>query len=242
MTMTDRTSPMRLQKFLSQAGICSRRKGEQYIKQGRVHVNGVLQTKIGTKIDPEKDRVTFDGNPVRQVKKRIYIAMNKPKGYITTCRSGDEKTVMDLIDIDERVYPIGRLDKDTTGLLILTNDGRLHQRLSHPSFNHEKEYEVVVNTLVSDGALRKLEKGVPMMGTKTRPAKIKRLSPKRFRITLKEGKNRQIRRMVRKVGAGVSSLKRVRISNIALGRLTVGSWRHLSKQEKSRLLDLAELN
>ena len=117
---------------------------------------------------------------------------------------------------------MGRLNKDSTGLLLLTNDGRLHHRLSHPSFDHEKEYEVTVATHITDGALRSLEKGMPMMGTKTRPAKIKRLSSKRFRIVLKEGRNRQIRRMVRKVGSRVTGLKRIRISSIKLGKLSEG--------------------
>ncbi|MEA1946053.1 MAG: pseudouridine synthase, partial [Thermodesulfobacteriota bacterium] len=141
-----------------------------------------------------------------------------------------------LVVIPERIYPVGRLDKDSTGLLLLTNDGRLHHRLSHPSFDHEKEYEVTVASHITDGALRSLEKGLPVMGTKTRPAKIKRLSSKRFRIVLKEGRNRQIRRMVGKVGGRVIGLKRIRISNIKLGRLSEGSWRYLGKKEKEGLL------
>ncbi|PQP33794.1 rRNA pseudouridine synthase, partial [Desulfobacteraceae bacterium SEEP-SAG9] len=118
-----------------------------------------------------------------------------------------------------RIYPVGRLDKDSTGLLILTNDGRMHHRLLHPSFDHEKEYEVTVSAPISDGAVRKIEKGMPMMGTRTRPAVVKRMSSRRFHIILKEGKNRQIRRMVTKVGNQVTRLKRIRVSNIRLGRL-----------------------
>ena len=132
---------------------------------------------------------------------------------------------------------MGRLDKDSTGLLLLTNDGRLHHRLSHPSFDHEKEYEVTVANHITDGALRSLEKGKPRLGTKTRSAKRKRISSKRFRIVLKEGKNRQIRRMIRKVDGRVTGLKRIRISNIKLGKLSEGSWRYLGEKEKDGLLE-----
>ena len=138
--------------------------------------------------------------------------------------------------ISERLYPIGRLDKDSTGLLLLTNDGHLHHQLSHPSFNHEKEYEITVAKPLPEGALRKLAKGLPMMGTRTRPARVKRISARRFRIILQEGKNRQIRRMVRKVGNQVVDLKRIRIANIKLANLPLGRWRHLAEKEKDKLL------
>ena len=135
---------MRLQKFLSRAGICSRRKGEEYIKAGWVKVNGEVVTELGIKVDPERDAVEVDKDAIRSDSKPTYIALNKPRGYVSSCHQQNEKIVLDLLDISERVYPIGRLDKDSTGLLLLTNDGRLHHRLSHPSFNHEKEYEVTV--------------------------------------------------------------------------------------------------
>ncbi len=224
-------SLMRLQKFLSKAGICSRRKGEEYIKAGFVRVNNTVVTELGTKIDPVKDRVEFKGKVVALENDLIYIALNKPKGYVTSCSQSGEKIVLDLIDIPRRVYPIGRLDKDSTGLLILTNDGNLHHRLLHPSFDHEKEYDVTVSKPITDGALRNIAKGMPMMGTKTRPAEINRISAKRFRIVLKEGKNRQIRRMVRKVGNHVTRLKRLRVSNIRLERLKEGTWRYLTEKE-----------
>lgn len=229
---------MRLQKFLSNAGVCSRRQGEEYIKDGLVKVNGEVVTELGTKVDPDIDRVEFRGKLIQAKVNLIYIALNKPKGYVTSCRQEGDKIVLDLIDISERVYPIGRLDKDSTGLLLLTNDGRLHHGLSHPSFDHEKEYEVTVARPISDGALRKMEKGMPILGTKTRPAEIKRITAKRFRIVLKEGRNRQIRRMVRKVGNQVTSLKRIRVSNIRLGRLAKGAWRYLSEKEKKDLLKI----
>jgi 23S rRNA pseudouridine2605 synthase/23S rRNA pseudouridine2604 synthase len=224
---------MRLQKFLSEAGICSRRKGETFIKSGFVSVNNVTVTELGTKIDPQSDLINFKGKRVTLKSDPIYIALNKPKGYVTSCRQAGDKIVMDLIDIPERIYPVGRLDKDSTGLLILTNDGDLHHRLSHPSFDHEKEYDVTVSRVISDSALARIAKGMPIMGTKTRPAEIKRISSRRFRIVLKEGRNRQIRRMVRKIGNRVASLKRIRISNIKLGNLGPGDWRYFTKKERN---------
>ena len=169
-------SLMRLQKFLSEAGICSRRKGEEYIKAGLIRVNNKVVTELGTKVDPEQDRVEYKGKFVALKGEQVYIALNKPKGYVTSCRHPGEKIVLDLIDIPKRVYPIGRLDKDSTGLLILTNDGGLHHKLSHPSFDHEKEYDVTVSKPISDGALLSIAKGMPMMGTKTRPAEIKAMT------------------------------------------------------------------
>ncbi|MEA1948013.1 MAG: pseudouridine synthase [Thermodesulfobacteriota bacterium] len=227
---------MRLQKFLSEAGICSRRKGEEYIRQGLVRVNGRIVTELGTKVDSEEDRVEFDGKVIALKSEPMYIVLNKPKGYVTSCSHPGEKIVLDLIDIPERVYPIGRLDKDSTGLLILTNDGSLHHRLSHPSFDHEKEYDVTVSKPITDGSLRNIASGLPMMGSKTRPAKIRRISSRRFRIILKEGRNRQIRRMVRKVGNRVKRLKRIRVSKVKLGRLAEGAWRNLTEKEKKELL------
>ena len=231
---------MRLQKYISAAGFCSRRRGEEYILAGHVKVNGVLVTTLGTKVDPEKDQVEIDGTPIEMNQTPMYIAMNKPEGYITTCRRNfrDERIVMDLIDIPQRVYPIGRLDRDSSGLLLLTNDGRLHHRLSHPSFSHEKAYEVRVDRPMSNGALRHMAKGLPMMGSKTRPATLEKTGDRTFSIILREGRNRQIRRMVRKVGGRVLRLKRIRVSNIRLGRLAAGNWRHLTDNERDVLLEI----
>jgi 23S rRNA pseudouridine2605 synthase/23S rRNA pseudouridine2604 synthase len=227
---------MRLQKFLSTAGICSRRRGEEFIKNGRVAVNGEIVVELGTKIDPEKDQVGFDGKPVKYEQPLVYIVLNKPVDYVTSCNHPGEKIVLDLVDIGQRVYPVGRLDKDSTGLLLLTNDGRLHHKLSHPSFDHEKEYDVTVAKPITDGALQKLAAGLPMMESRTRPARVQRISSRRFRIILKEGKNRQVRRMVRKVGNQVKILKRIRVAGINLGRLPPGKWRHLTEKEKEETL------
>ena len=227
---------MRLQKFLSAAGVCSRRKGEEFIKAGRISVNGEVIVELGTKIDPDQDRVEVDGKAIKPANTLVYIALNKPKDYVTSCSHPGQKVVVDLVDISERIYPVGRLDKDSTGLLLLTNDGRIHHRLSHPSFDHEKEYDVTVARPIPDGALKKMSDGLPLMGTKTRPARITRISPRRFRMVLQEGKNRQIRRMVRKVGNEVTRLQRKRFANVKLGNLPPGKWRYLSQSEKEFLL------
>jgi len=227
---------VRLQKYLSAAGVCSRRKGEELIVAGKVAVNGEIVVELGTRIDPDQDQVEVDGKLVRPSHSLVYIALNKPKDYVTSCSHPGEKVVVDLVDISERIYPVGRLDKDSTGLLLLTNDGRIHHRLSHPSFDHEKEYDVTVARPIPDGALKKMSDGLPLMGTKTRPARITRISPRRFRMVLQEGKNRQIRRMVRKVGNEVTRLQRKRFASVKLGNLPPGKWRYLKESEKKSLL------
>jgi 23S rRNA pseudouridine2605 synthase/23S rRNA pseudouridine2604 synthase len=227
---------MRLQKFLSAAGVCSRRKAEDLIRAGRVRVNGKTVAELGTKIDPQADRVAVDGQAVRPPQRLIYIALNKPRGYVSSCRHAGKKIVLDLVDVPERVYPVGRLDKESSGLLLLTNDGRLHQKLSHPSFDHEKEYDVLVERPISDAALRRMAEGMPLQNTRTRPAEVRRIDARRFRIVLKEGRNRQIRRMVSRLGNEVVDLKRIRVAHIRLSRLPEGTWRQLTDREVLALL------
>jgi pseudouridine synthase len=227
---------IRLQKFLSAAGVCSRRRGEDLIRAGRVTVNGQVVAELGAKVDPDKDRVSVDDQPVKPAPRMVYIALNKPRGYVTSCRHAGKKIVLELVNVAERIYPVGRLDKDSTGLLLLTNDGRLHLKLSHPSFDHEKEYDVTVERPISDGALRRMAEGVPILDTRTRPAVVTRLGERAFRIILKEGRNRQIRRMVRRLGNEVVELKRTRVASVRLGRLAEGAWRHLSAEEVAALL------
>jgi len=229
---------MRLQKFLSAAGVCSRRKGERLIREGRVSVNGEPATELGIRVQPRKDRVCLDGRPVIFEPEMLYIALNKPAGYVTSCRHPGQRIVLELVDIPRRVYPVGRLDRESTGLLLLTNDGRLHHRLSHPSFDHEKEYAVTVARPISRAALEKLAAGIVLEGRRTRPARVIRVSARRFRIVLQEGRNRQIRRMVGRLGHQVTRLERRRIANIKLGRLPPGKWRYLRPSEKEELLKL----
>lgn len=234
--MTEKT--IRLQKFLAKAGICSRREGENYIAAGRVQVNGETVTTPGTKVDPENDRVMVDGRPVAWGENPVYILLNKPKGYISSCRQKGAAIVLDLVDVEERIFPVGRLDKDSTGLLLLTNDGRIHHRLAHPSFDHEKEYMVGVQREISDDALGKIAGGIVVDGKITRPAIVRRKSEKSFHIVLYEGKKRQIRRMVESVGNEVKTLHRVRMAGLTLGDLPEGKWRHLSKKEVNALMAL----
>jgi 23S rRNA pseudouridine2605 synthase/23S rRNA pseudouridine2604 synthase len=226
---------VRLQKYLSAAGVCSRRHGEALIRAGRVQVNGASVAELGAKVDPERDRVAVDGLPVDACQAAVYIALHKPPGYVTSCRHPGKRIVLELVQVPQRVFPVGRLDKDSTGLLLLTNDGRLHHRLSHPSFDHEKEYEVTVARPISDGALQRMARGLPILNTRTRPAEVARIAANRFRIVLKEGRNRQIRRMVARVGNEVVGLARIRVAGIRLGDLPEGRWRHLTAAEVAAL-------
>jgi len=235
----NQADPVRLQKFLSAAGYCSRRKGETLILAGRVQVNGRTVTELGTKVTPGQDRVTVDGQPVGVATELVYLALHKPKGVVTSCAHEGAPVVTDLIDLAARIYPIGRLDKDSTGLLLLTNDGRLHHRLLHPSFDHEKEYEVTLARPIEDGDLRRLARGVALNGRMTRAARVSRLADNAFGIVLQEGRNRQIRRMVRVLGHRVIQLKRIRVASIALGGLKEGRWRRLSPKEVRGLLNQA---
>lgn len=227
---------VRLQKFLSEAGACSRRKGEVHIMAGDVTVNGKVVVTLGTKVDPETDTVHLNGVPVVKSQRHIYLMLNKPEGVVSSCDHRGEPVVTDLVHLPQRLFPVGRLDKDSTGLLLMTNDGRIHHRLSHPSFDHEKEYDVTVLRPLADADLASMKKGMLLSAAMTRPAQVQRLSNRRFRIVLKEGKNRQIRRMVKKVGNRVVRLHRIRVAGLRLGDLGIGSWRHLTEVEKRRLL------
>ncbi len=232
---------VRLQKFLSEAGACSRRKGEVHILAGDVTVNGRAVTILGTRVDPEADEVHLKGVIVGRPDRHIYVMLNKPEGFVASCKHRGEPVVTDLVNISHRLFPVGRLDKDSTGLLLLTNDGRIHHRLSHPSFDHEKEYDVTVKWPLGDDALATMEKGMPLSGVMTRPARVRRITRNRFRIVLMEGKNRQIRRMVKKVGNRVVRLNRMRVADLKLGSLRKGSWRHLTTGEVRRLLSQLKL-
>ena len=228
---------MRLQKYLAHCGVCSRRKAEEHIQNGLVTVNDNLVTELGTKVEPQNDTVTFRGKPIilKEHSAKVYIALNKPRGVVSSCARQNSKIVLDLVKVDERIYPVGRLDKDSQGLLLMTSDGQLHNMLSHPSFNHEKEYIVTTRKPISDRSLSAMAGGVIIDGQKTRKAKVKRLSKTSFRIILKQGRNRQIRKMVATQGTRVETLTRVRIANIRLGNLKEGKWRYLGPKEIQKL-------
>ncbi len=245
----------RLQKILSSRGIASRRKAEEYIRAGLVTVNGKVAT-VGQKADPDVDRVEVDGKVLESRREMLYYLMHKPVGVVTTNLEGgkgkrgdgsgqgkvraDERSpsVRDLLpqNLRGKIFPVGRLDKDSEGLLIFTNDGALAYRLTHPKFDHEKEYEVTLMQPLTNGQLRKMEGGMTILGEKIKPARVRRIAGSKFTIVLTEGKNRQIRRMCKKVGCEVKTLRRVRIMNIADARLRPGSMRKLTEKEKVDLL------
>lgn len=228
---------MKLQKFLAQAGVASRRKAEDFIIRGLVKVNGEL-AHIGQVIDPEVDKVEVLDEAVNETENFVYYKLNKPRGVVTTCVSKWETGILDIVDIKERVFPIGRLDKDTNGLILLTNDGRLSNFLMHPRYEHEKEYLVEVYGRIEDYALEQMSLWVlDILGKRVQPATVKRFSSGKFTIVLKEGKNRQIRRMVEAVGHDVKKLKRIRIENVLLGSLEEGEYVQLSAKERQELLE-----
>lgn len=234
---------VRLQKFMADMGVASRRKSEELIKAGKVKVNGHI-AQIGDKINPRKDLVSIGKNKITNVKKRkmVYIMLNKPRGYVTTV--SDElgrKTVMDLVqDIDERIYPVGRLDKDSEGLLILTNDGTFTNCLTHPSHNYAKVYRVTVRPAVNDEILYNLRNGIEIDGQKTAPAEVTVLEQQENRVVLEfilhEGRNREIRKMCESQGLEVARLKRNSIGSLKLGMLKQGQYRELTEQEVKKLL------
>lgn len=232
---------IRLNKYLSEQGICSRREAEKLINKGAIKVNGKVIQEQGVKVDPETDKVEVSNQAIQEREQNLVVyALNKPLGYVSSTHRTkiEKKIVTDLLNVPERVYPVGRLDKDTTGLILLTNDGDLAFRLTHPSFEHKKVYLVETDKLISDGSLLKLRDGVSLFGTKTRETEIARKSNTQFFITLREGKNRQIRRTVRKVGSHVKNLERVQIGDLRLADLQIGlgEYKKLKKKEIEKLL------
>lgn len=231
-------SEIRLQKYIAECGIASRRSAEKLIVSGKVIVNGEIIKKLGTKINPEKDVVIVTGKRLKKKEKKIYIKLNKPRGIISSCSPREKKTILGLIsDIPYRLYPVGRLDADSQGLMILTNDGELANRLMHPRYEHEKEYQVSVRDPLKPEQIKQIKEGIEIGNEKTLPARIYIKGNKRFNIVLREGKNRQIRRMVEALGNEVIFLKRVRIKNIQLGNLRVGQYEYLTRSE-IRSLDM----
>ncbi len=232
---------VRLQKYMSTAWICSRRKAEEYIENGFIKVNWKIAT-IGQSIDPSIDKVEMWHKAIEEQKNLVYYKLNKPGWIVTTCAQIWEKTILDIVDIKERVFPIGRLDKETTGLILLTNDGRLANFLMHPRYEHEKEYVVETFWPVSDEQLDKMAKWVFILWKITKKAEIKRISSGRFFITIKEWKNRQIRRMLESVWWTVKRLKRIRIENIELWDLPIGVYKKLTEKELKELFKILNIS
>ena len=237
---------VRLQKFLADNGIASRRKCEEIILEGRVKVNEKTITTLGTKIDPYQDFVEVDGKILKRQDEKIYILLNKPIGYVTTVKDQFKRdTVMDLLkDIKTRIVPVGRLDMYTSGALILSNDGEFVNKVTHPSHEVEKTYNVTVRGKVTKEDMQKLENGVDIGDYVTKPAKTKILKVdenkniSRFQIIIHEGKNRQIRRMCSSLNHEVISLKRVSIGDLKLGYLQQGKYRELTKEELQYIKEL----
>ena len=225
---------MRLNKYISETGVCSRREADKWIEAGRVTCNGAPAA-LGTKVAPG-DEIRVDGEIIGVKKRQIYIALNKPVGITCTTESHIEDNIIDLVAHSERIFPIGRLDKDSEGLILLTNNGDIVNEILRSENNHEKEYIVTVDRAITDLALSMMAGGVKIMGEITKPCKVVRIDEKTFRIILTQGLNRQIRRMCSALGYKAQKLKRVRIINIELGTLGVGDWRDLTDVEVRGLL------
>lgn len=243
----------RLQKYMARCGIASRRKCEAIILEGKIKVNGTFITEVGTKINPEKDIVEYNNEIIKVEEKKVYIMLNKPEGYITSVKDEKgRKTILDIVNVEERIYPIGRLDYDSSGLLILTNDGSIYNNIIHPRVSIKKNYIAVCKGKFSESDIKRFKKGIDIGGYVTAEADIEVISEeKRFNkrkncdeilstveISIHEGKNRQIRRMCSSLNHEVISLKRVSIGNIKLGYLKKGEWRPLTDSELNYIRSL----
>ncbi|MBJ6360779.1 23S rRNA pseudouridine(2604) synthase RluF [Paenibacillus sp. GCM10012307] len=220
---------MRINKFISETGFCSRREADKLVESGRVTINGVT-AELGSQAE-HTDDVRVDGKRIGEHKKHVYIALNKPVGITSTTESHIKDNIVDFVGHKERIFPIGRLDKDSEGLIILTNDGDIVNRILRAEGKHDKEYMVTVDKPITPAFVKGMSEGVKILGSMTLPCRINRLAERTFRIILNEGKNRQIRRMCSAFGYQVRKLKRVRIMNIELGTLPTGKWRDLTADE-----------
>lgn len=235
---------VRLQKYIAMCGAASRRAAEQLIEEGKVSVNGKTVTEQGVKVEIGADEIKLKGKILKPEAKKYYIALNKPSGYVTTVKDQFKRpTVMDIVnkDLSVRLFPVGRLDYETEGLLILTNDGDFSNRVAHPKFNMEKTYIVIIKGGITISAINKLRRGVVIDGYKTSPAELEMLDASAgkttFKITIHEGRNRQVRKMFQSVGGKVEYLQRIKIGPVELGNLPIGRWRHLTSHEINYLMN-----
>ncbi len=230
-------SYIRINKYLSEVGFCSRREADKLLEQGRITLNGKIP-ELGTKVGPS-DQVAVDGKNIgKPIKNHTYIAFNKPVGIVsTTDTKGEKDNIIDYINHPQRIFPIGRLDKDSEGLIFLTSEGDIVNKILRSKNNHEKEYIVTVDRPVNEEFVRKMSSGIPILDTVTDPCKVERISKFKFRIILTQGLNRQIRRMCEYLGFKVVQLKRIRIMNIHLD-IPVGQWRDLTEKEMAELNSL----
>jgi 23S rRNA pseudouridine2604 synthase len=226
---TSNENSISLNKYISNTGICSRREANKLIADKKVEINGKA-AELGNRVSPG-DKVTIDGRPIKSAPKSIYIAVNKPIGIVCTTDKKERKNIVDFIDHKERLFPIGRLDKPSQGLIFLTNDGDIVNKILRAGNSHEKEYVVRVDKVLDQKFISQMAGGIPILGTVTKKCKVSKINKNVFKITLTQGLNRQIRRMCEYLGYDVKTLKRTRIMNIELGKLKVGEWRYLSKTE-----------
>ncbi|NMF47828.1 23S rRNA pseudouridine(2604) synthase RluF [Pseudoalteromonas arctica] len=229
------TELKRLNKFISETGFCSRREADKYIEQGRVSVNG-YSPEMGVKV-AATDVVLIDGKPLKATPKRVYIAYNKPVGITCTTESKIQSNIIRAVNYPTRIFPIGRLDRPSEGLIFLTNEGDIVNKILRAGNNHEKEYVVTVDKPLNHQFVTKMANGVPILDTVTKECKVTQSGPKEFKIVLTQGLNRQIRRMCEYLGYEVVTLKRTRIMNVTLKGLKVGQWRHLSDIEMAQIND-----
>lgn len=239
------SSEERLQKFLANSGVAARRKCEEFIVAGRVKVNGKTVKELGVKINPDKDIVEFDDKVITKTEKKVYILLNKPIGYVTTAKDQfDRPTVLDLVKVDEKILPVGRLDMYTSGALILSNDGDFIYKVTHPKYEIEKTYTVTVKGIVTEEDVEKLKNGVKIEDYVSGKAKVKILKTNeeknfsRIQITIHEGKNREVRKMCEAIGKSVLALHRRKIGNLDVKNLALGKWRYLNKKEVTELLNI----
>ncbi len=230
----------RLQKLLAQAGVASRRKAEQLIQEGRVTVNGRIVTQLGTKVNPAVDDVRVDGQTVKISGHHVYVMLNKPRGVVSAMEDPrGHKALGDLVQIPQRVFPVGRLDATSEGLILLTDDGELANLLTHPRYEHDKEYRVLVNGIPSDETLDGWRRGIVLEGQRTAPAQVdiirKDKDSSLLRVIMHEGRKRQLREVAALLGHPVRQLQRVRLGPLNLGVLKPGEWRHLTEQEVEEL-------
>jgi 23S rRNA pseudouridine2605 synthase len=238
MAMTD---PVRLQKYIAQCGVASRRKAEELIGAGRIAIDGVIIREMGIRIVPGKNSVTFDGKPVQAEEKLVYYLLNKPKGYVTTLSDPQGRPIVTSLikEKNVRLFPVGRLDLDTEGALLLTNDGVLAQKVQHPSYEIDKTYEALVKGCPSKDQLGHLEKGIFLEGKLTAPATVSIISRVGgnclMRITIHEGRKRQVKKMFAFIGNPVLQLKRTAYGKLSLGRIPLGKYRQLNPSELKKI-------
>lgn len=234
--MNANNNSINLNKYISSTGICSRREAEKLIVEGRVTING-KPTQLGNRVF-ENDVVKIDGKPLKTKPKTIYIALNKPVGIVCTTDSKERKNIVKFVGHPQRLFPIGRLDKPSEGLIFLTNDGDIVNKILRAGNNHEKEYIVTVNKPISERFIKRMSNGIPILGTVTKKCKVEKLNETTFKIILVQGLNRQIRRMCEYLNYEVKSLKRTRIMNVSLKKLKTGEWRELTAKELQEINQL----